>query len=318
MIGSFLLLVIGPFIGVPLAFAEMRNFSKHPTLVQITPSNSFEKWTKHNQLHIESKCKEEMEVAKKWRVEVNPFYDDEELQTKNPQRFSALKKKSAEASEKETRCLSDAEKKNPLDLVLDLYSSADLNSKRIGRLILRVRSSWFPEGFKFVQEGGSTFEFTPAIDESRYWGGQRYQTALAANGNWVKLPKNPFPTPVWARFGKDSDFGEAKLVEIQKLAPVNLRTEAFTGPAKIESIKNGMALVTTVDPKPPCECGSGANDDSDDSDSEPPKVPEPEGLHPDHKEFVQKKISIPISELFDANGAIRASTAQIEECDCGC
>jgi len=114
----------------------------------------------------------------------------------------------------------------PDEFQLDVFSAPDSTAERLGTIwIRRVPDVVGPEQFAFTYqpEGGPEAAWTLDRAQSDGYGGY-YHTVLEQRGDWLALPADPFPVPVW----------------------IDWRA-TFESAAEVESIFEGIHMMTDVE-----------------------------------------------------------------------
>ena len=106
-------------------------------------------------------------------------------------------------------------------LLLPVFKAPSANSERMGYILLAPQP---PKGLwaYFIPEAtGIAMSFLPDLyDVDWGYGPWFHQTILEKSGNWIKLPKKPFPEPVWldsSKLAQKPDVKEVMLGEIYLL-----------------------------------------------------------------------------------------------------
>jgi hypothetical protein len=87
----------------------------------------------------------------------------------------------------------------PIAFQLPLYAGPDSASERLGTIrIRRVEDVPGPEQLAFSYRSGAQAETEWTLDRMQVEGyGGYYHTILERRGDWLRLPADPFPAPVW-------------------------------------------------------------------------------------------------------------------------
>jgi hypothetical protein len=87
-----------------------------------------------------------------------------------------------------------------------LHEAPNRSSKKVGEILLKYDNETIePEHF-FIPEGGSPVKFS--TDPFEGYEERPYMTAIERRGNWIKLPKRPFPKEVWVEFTANGILGQ--------------------------------------------------------------------------------------------------------------
>jgi len=117
----------------------------------------------------------------------------------------------------------------PDEFQLDVFSAPDSASEQLGTIwIRRVPDVVGPEqlAFTYQREGGPEAAWTLDRTQSDGYGGY-FHTVLEQRGDWVGLPAEPFPVPVW----------------------IDWRA-TFESAPEVESIFEGIYMMTDVEAEP--------------------------------------------------------------------
>lgn len=161
---------------------------------------------------------------------------------------------------------------------LPIFESPDPKAKKLGVIEFSVNPS---NGVKvdFRDPTGKVEEFPVDVDRAY----DVYFTVLAQKGNWVKLPRNPFPTPGWVQL-KSS----AKATPIRALeSTLFVSTPSFQGEVVLEKIEGGNYI------------GRVANK------NDSPCPLEEDGNMREEKEIKPIPIKIPVKEFFDKDQHVK-------------
>lgn len=161
---------------------------------------------------------------------------------------------------------------------LPIFESPDPKAKKLGVIEFSVNPS---NGVKvdFRDPAGKVEEFPVDVDRAY----DVYFTVLAQKGNWVKLPRNPFPTPGWVQL-KSS----AKATPIRALeSTLFVSTPSFQGEVVLEKIEGGNYI------------GRVANK------NDSPCPLDEDGNMREEKEIKPIPIKIPVKEFFDKDQHVK-------------
>lgn len=189
--------------------------------------------------------------------------------------------KAATAAQKETECRSANIGNEPIKYEFDLFTDPDPKSKKIGRLIIEVRP-WSEDGedngetqvmasFENLEKKVISFNVdvpNPFEDKPG-----AFHTILAKKGGWVQFPAKPFPTNAWADLSK---FGSNPISILKLPRPVFVQN-GETGTYAIFQRQKGSRLIGIETMENRNQVKKGA-----------------------------KPLEVNISDLYDANGHIRA------------
>ena len=131
-----------------------------------------------------------------------------------------------------------------------VYSAPSDKSERLGalRFLFKPRVwngnantlDWelFSSAFEisYVNRVGERKEFHLDFDFFENDNFTGFHTVLAQKGSWFKLPKEPFPHPVWVKIP------DRKAKNLHSSTPFNLKTKSFTGDVWLGIVENGMYL----------------------------------------------------------------------------
>jgi hypothetical protein len=125
-----------------------------------------------------------------------------------------------------------------------------------------------------------------------------YQTVLARQGDWVLLPKNPFPREVWMNLrGPNGEAKHPNLKSLKDLGDFRIKIGDQFETVKTISVSNGKANL--IERLSACICP----EEDDEGKTKPPPVP--------------RKFEIPFKEMLDNDGHLRGYFNFERECS-GC
>lgn len=154
---------------------------------------------------------------------------------------------------------------------LSIFEEPSLNAKKIGTLQF---SASRPNRVEVAFRDLSGKSENLPIDVDRDFGA--YYTALAQKGDWIKIPRKPFPKPVWVQLNNGEKARPIKDIDFSLI----IETPTFEGQVILEKIENGFYL------------GRVANDGDDPCQSESEDFI-------DLPEFQKIPLKIPVKEFFD-------------------
>lgn len=98
--------------------------------------------------------------------------------------------------------------------IVPVYTEATSESPKIGELRMNITPGKpFEYSFWSSQTKDSNLFIPDMFDPDWGYGPTSHQTVIDRKGDWVKLPKNPFPKDVWIKL--DSKLVQAELLSIQ-------------------------------------------------------------------------------------------------------
>ena len=117
--------------------------------------------------------------------------------------------------------------------VLPLRADPDERAVKVGEIQMDLGGGGGLR-YRYVNRSGVAVPFQPDSYDGDWGYSSIYHTALRRSGDWVQLPRRPFPEPVWIHL---RDLGApAEVIPIQSLHVIDLRTVPFTGSALIVGI----------------------------------------------------------------------------------
>ena len=188
------------------------------------------------------------------------------------------------------QCESDYVRMIKVEEDIEVFREPDGKSEKLGKIrMLYAPTGWIgwdaeiPAIFKadFINTKGEKKDFPldfRFIEFEFLW---IFHTTLAQKGSWFKLPKEPFPHPVWV------NLPDRKAKNLYSSNPFNLKTKSFTGDVLLEKIENGMYLGRKYEEGDQCK-GS-------------------------EKKIV--RVKIPITELYDQNQHLVGTPLGNFDCD---
>lgn len=186
------------------------------------------------------------------------------------------------------RCLKKSFEEKQKRISLEVFSTPNRKSKSIGRLEFYLNGMRFARA-NFIAATGERIPFEMDYQDDDKQGSELH-TVLATEGNWVLLPKGPFSEPVWVEFkGKPSFRPVSGLVSIE--------TKTYSGKVFVDRIKDGFILGHVEHPS-----------DTDGWCEDPASGSERKKWPP------IQKLKIPVRELFDDRGHIKAKPSYERGC----
>lgn len=220
----------------------------------------------------------------------NPQVKDQQVRIKMYPELQILlddfRKESAKLSvisEALHRCW-DAPSPDAVEAEVDVFEAPDEKSKKIGKLKFSYRDSLYVS-FVDTEE-----KYHPlSIDVHDTDSSVAYHTVLEKKGDWLKLPRSPFPKDVWIRMP-----GAGQRVRaIDRFGVLEVNTPTYSGGVVLDKIEGGFYVGRREDDHfdNPCIPGN--------KKTKTPKM---------------GTLRIPIQELFDQNQHIRAKIKYTRGC----
>ncbi len=303
---------------ISLGFAEdSKEKSSSPELpfagfVNVSPASFNNKLEDYLKNKIEPQCVAEAKLKDQYDAEFEKIKAQKGLTYESRGvLYDSLPKKLKYDPDGLKNCLERAQKKDPFGLKLALYSEPNVKSQKLGYIVMGRAESFFAyHSLSYVSTSGESITFTPDLKSGDDT--PSYHTALEIKEEWVKFPKSPFPTPVWADFGSSPDFGPVELKEITNSGIVRISTNVVADNVRIRKVENGTIEVETEDVS--CDCGHEPQTHDEDGEPLPEsEIPPPE---PPKPRFVPQKYTIPFKELLDENGHFNGHRADVPDCAC--
>jgi hypothetical protein len=314
-------LVIFFVIAQTVAAEEILDFSKNPSYVQLTPAEMSARQLKYEKELTKTSCAREEAAAATAKKATDTAVAAMTIVKGSPEFVGERRRLSEPYSKARTvlrTCVNEARERNPFQAEADLFEEPARKGKKVGSLLFRLNSSPLDSYyiFRFLSLDGKSVDFKSDLFINFSSIEPSYHTVLARKGNWVKLPKGPFPSGVWVEFGKDSQFGEIKIKALKDQSPVIFATDSFSGPGKLtyadRDLVRGESIYVHEDCSEECSDTPASAKESGGSQAPPVENPRPSK----RESFVPKSFSIPIKDLFDENGHIRANPVVYPECAC--
>jgi hypothetical protein len=123
--------------------------------------------------------------------------------------------------------------------VLPLRAGPDEGAAKVGEI--QIYSGGGPLRYRYVNQSGVAVPFQPDSYDGDWGYSSIYHTALRRSGDWVQLPRRPFPEPVWVDLRALGAPAEVK--PIQSFHVIDLRTVPFTGSARIVGIDGSQVRI---------------------------------------------------------------------------
>lgn len=170
---------------------------------------------------------------------------------------------------------------------LHLREKPEAGSRKLGEIRMSLGDAGLQ--YRFVDGSGKEIPFEPDSYDGDWSYDSIYHTALRRSGDWVQLPRRPFPAPVWIDLRELG--APARVVLIQNLHVVELRSPGFTGAARILGIdKTGVRVRAETAGDMPC------------------------GDEPAGPPTTKKTFTLPLKDLSDADGHLRLSEQYSRGC----
>ncbi len=181
------------------------------------------------------------------------------------------------------KCIDDNKAKLKYEASYEVFAEPSLKSKNLGKLTFIYDSSGLT--IFYVNIKGERFGMRPDfMDEDT---GYALHTVLGQKDNWLKLPKNPFPHPVWIH-QFDVEEAEAKLIDRFDVLTINTKT--YSGNVVLEKIEGDYYIGRTADEDFDGPCLNDA------------------------KEPKSEKLKIPLKEFFDEDQHVKAKVTYTRGC----
>jgi hypothetical protein len=165
--------------------------------------------------------------------------------------------------------------------VLPLRAYPDEGAAKLGEIQMYLLAGG-PLRYRYVNRSGVAVPFDPDSYDGDWGYSSIYHTALRRSGDWVQLPRRPFPEPVWIDLRDLGALAEVK--PIQSFHVIDLRTVPFTGSALIVGIDASQVRIREEIPSD-MPCGEEFSEEQ-------------------IREAEQKarSVTMPLRELFDSDG----------------
>lgn len=102
--------------------------------------------------------------------------------------------------------------------IISVYAEATSKSSKIGELRMSIKPGKPFEYSFWSSLTEKSISFTPDMfDPDWGYGPTSHQTVIDRKGDWIKLPKNPFPKDVWIKLDSKLVQKELRTIQIKKV-----------------------------------------------------------------------------------------------------